>query len=145
MDVFGINLPNKVLTNFDLLDYAKQLNIPYFKGVFMRDTLPKNPNKIECAIVNLNTSDQLGSHWTCYFKKDLLRIYFDSFGQVTPIEIQDYLKSKNERGLPLIQRNTDIVQAVNSVLCGHLCLFVLKALSNDWSFQQVLNYLNGHP
>ena len=145
MDVFGINLPNKVLTNFDLLDYAKQLNIPYFKGVFMRDTLPKNPNKIECAIVNLNTSDQLGSHWTCYFKKDLLRIYFDSFGQVTPIEIQDYLKSKTERGLPLIQRNTDIVQAVNSVLCGHLCLFVLKALSNDWSFQQVLNYLNGHP
>ena len=145
MDVFGINLPNKVLTNFDLLDYAKQLNIPYFKGVFMRDTLPRKPNKIECAIVNLNTSDQLGSHWTCYFKKDLLRIYFDSFGQVTPIEIQDYLKSKTERGLPLIQRNTDIVQAVNSVLCGHLCLFVLKALSNDWSFQQVLNYLNGHP
>ena len=144
MDVFGLNLPNKVLTNFDLLDYAKQLNIPYFKGVFMRDTLPRKPNKIECAIVNLNTSVQKGSHWTCYFKKGQLLIYFDSFGQVTPTEIQDYLKSKNEKGLPLIQRNTDIVQAVNSVLCGHLCLFVLKALSNGWSFQQVLNYLNGH-
>ena len=144
MDVFGLNLPNKVLTNFDLLDYAKQLNIPYFKGVFMRDTLPRKPNKIECAIVNLNTSVQKGSHWTCYFKKGQLRIYFDSFGQVTPTEIQDYLKSKNEKDLPLIQRNTDIVQAVNSVLCGHLCLFVLKALSNGWSFQQVLNYLNGH-
>ena len=146
MDVFGCNLPDKVLTNFDILEYAKQLEIPYFKGVFMRDTLPKKPNKIECAIVNLNTSKQTGSHWVSYYKNGFQRIYFDSFGQITPIEIQNYLKSPKERGgIAVIQRNTDIVQPFNSTICGHLCLFVLKALTNGWTFQKVLNYLNGYP
>ena len=145
MDVFGTFINNKVLTNFDLIEYSKILKINKFRGVFMRDTLPWKPHREECGIVNLNTSKEKGSHWTCYYKKGNIRIYFDSFGQITPIEIQDYLKSNEERGIGVIQRNTDIVQPFNSVICGHLCLFVLKALSKGWSFQQVLNYLNGHP
>lgn len=31
----------KPLTNEDLIRYAKELNIPFFRGVFMRDGLPK--------------------------------------------------------------------------------------------------------
>ena len=143
MDVFGTYIPAKVLTNFDLRGYVAQLNIPHFRGVFMRDTLPKAPHKIECGIVNLNTSAQKGSHWICYYKNGTRRIYFDSFGQITPIEIQNYLKTKRERGLGVIQRNTDIVQPVNTSICGHLCLFVLKALAGEhWPYQQVLNKLN---
>ena len=92
MDIFGEYIPDKILTNFDLIDYAKKLNIPNFRGVFMRDTLPKSAQNIECGIVNLNTSKEKGSHWTCYFKKGANRIYFDSFGQITPIEVQNYLK-----------------------------------------------------
>ena len=142
MDVFGICIPDKTLTNIDLIDYAKKLKIYKFRGIFMRNTLPKKLQKQECAIVNLNKSMEKGSHWVCYYKKDSDRIYFDSFGQITPFEIQNYLKSRNERGIGVIQRNTDIVQPFNSVICGHLCLFVLKALTNGWTFQQVLNYLN---
>ena len=145
MDVLGTFIPDKVLTNFDLIEYAKKLKIPGFRGVFMRDTLPGKPYREECGIVNLNTSKEKGSHWTCYYKKEDLRVYFDSFGQITPIEIRDYLKSAKERGIGVIQRNTDIVQPFNSTICGHLCLFVLKALTNGWSFQKVLNHLNnGH-
>ena len=143
MDIFGEYIPDKILTNFDLLDYVKKLDIPNFRGVFMRDTLPKSPYKIECGIVNLNTNNEKGSHWVCYYKKGLNRIYFDSFGQITPIEIQNYLKTRREREIGVIQRNTDIVQPFNTNICGHLCLFVLKTLvSEHWSFQQVLNYLN---
>ena len=111
----------------------------------MRDTLPKSAQNIECGIVNLNTSKEKGIHWTCYFKKGANRIYFDSFAQITPIEIQNYLRKKSEerRGIGVIQRNTDIVQSFNTNICGHLCLFVLKALTDKhWSFQQVLNYHN---
>ena len=109
----------------------------------MRDTLPKRPHKIECGIVNLNTSSETGSHWGCYYKKGLNRIYFDSFGQITPLEIQNYLKKGKERGIGVIQRNTDIVQPFNSNICGHLCLFVLKALMGEhWTFQQVLRQLD---
>ena len=60
------------------------------------------------------------------------RIYFDSYGQITPVEVQRYLKTGPEfqRGKEVIQRNTGIVQAPNRVVCGHLCLYVLKSLSN---------------
>ena len=143
MDVFGLFISNKALTNYDLLEYATRLNIPHFRGVFMRDTLPQRPHKIECGIVNLNTSAEKGSHWVCYYKNGKKRIYFDSFGQITPLEIQNYLKTRSERGIGVIQRNTDIVQSTNTSICGHLCLFVLKALTSEhWTFQQVLNKLN---
>ena len=143
MDVFGVYIQNKPLSNLDLLFYAYKLKIPNFRGVYMRDTLPQTPKKVECGIMNFNTKDQPGSHWVCWSKnKD--RIYFDSFGQITPIEIQKYLKKKSEYGCGVIMRNTDIIQPINTVVCGHLCLFVLKALGEDWSFQKTLDYLNGY-
>ena len=114
----------------------------------MRNELPKAPKQIECGIVNFNTTNERGSHWVCYYKNDTKRIYFDSFGQITPIEIQNYLKTKREKeaGVSIIQGNTDIVQKINTQICGHLCLFVPKALTSEhWSFQEVLNYLDGYP
>ena len=106
----------------------------------------KKPRKIECAIVNLNTSHQSGSHWVCYYKNGATRIYFDSFGQITPLEIQRYLKTKKEFNLDqsVIQRNSDIVQEINTHVCGHLCLVVLRALTCEHhSFQDILNHLVG--
>ena len=143
MFVFNIDIPNKSLTNIELSTYAKQLGIPYFRGVYMRDRLPAKVYNKECGIVNLNTSQESGSHWVCYYKDGRQRIYFDSFGQITPIEIQKYLKSKTEfaNAEPVIQRNTDIVQAINTSVCGHLCLFVLKSLANGEDFQNVINSL----
>ena len=142
MKVFGVDVTENALTNFDIIRYVKLLDIPHFRGVFMRDTIPSSPLKIECGIVNLNRSLESGSHWTCYYKNGLNRIYFDSYGQITPLEIQNYLKTSKEKGIAVIQRNTDAVQAINTHICGQLCLFVLKALSSGWSFQQVLNKLD---
>ena len=73
------------------------------------------------------------------------RIYFDSFGQTIPVEIQKYLKTKMEyeTGKAVIQQNMDIVQHVNTHVCGHLCLFVLTSLTRKHqSYQDVLNQLN---
>ena len=146
MEVYGLNIPvDKGLTNLQLVNYAQELKIPNFRGVFMRDTLPRKGSSNECGIVNFNTSEQPGSHWVCYYKDPDRRIYFDSFGQITPMEIQKYLKTKREfeMGKGVIQRNTDIVQYINTHVCGHLCLFVLKSLSRKHrSFQDILNELN---
>ena len=59
------------------------------------------------------------------------------------MEIQRYLKTGIEfdRGKEVIQRNPDIVQAVNTPVCGHFCLFVLKSLTNGEQFQTVLNHM----
>ena len=73
----GIAIPDKLLSNFELERYAKQLKIPNFRGVFMGDTLPEHPRNTECGIVNLNRHDQPGSHWVCYYKQGSRRIYID--------------------------------------------------------------------
>ena len=52
--VEGVNLPNKPLTNFQLIDTVKELKIPHFRGVFMRNDLPRRPLKRECGILNLD-------------------------------------------------------------------------------------------
>ena len=131
------------LSNFDLLELVKYLKVPNFRGVFMRDTLPDTPHDKECGVVNFNKSSEPGSHWVAYYKDGDKRIYFDSFGQVAPTEIQKYLKSEEEfrDNKPVIQRNTDIVQKVNTKICGQLCVYVLDSLSKGANFQDIINYL----
>ena len=109
----------------------------------MRDTLPLYPLNVECGIVNLNTSNQAGSRWVCYYRNKTSRIYFDSYGKITPVEIQRYLKTGSEfdRGKEVIKGNTDIVQAVNTSVCGHFCLFVLKSLANGEQLETILNHM----
>ncbi len=88
MKVYGVDIPaNRGLTNIDIVYYMQKLKTPHFRGVCMRDTLPTTPLPIECGVMNLDTSQQAGSHWVCFVKNGDVRIYFDSFGQITPMEI----------------------------------------------------------
>ena len=145
MKVYEVDIPtDKGLTNFDIVYYTDILKIPNFRGVFMRDELPRTIKPIECGIMNFNTHDQSGSHWVCYAKRGRNRTYFDSFGQITPLEMQKYLKTKVEfqNNTPVIERNTDIVQRPNTSICGHLCLFVLTSLMREHlTYQEVLDQL----
>ena len=141
MRVFDTTIPDKPLSNFELERYVKQLEIPNFHGVFMKDTLQEHPYTVECGIVNFNTHTQLGRHWVCYYRNNGQRIYFDLYGQITLVEVQRYLKTGPEfqMGKEVIQRNADIVQAPDTVVHGHLCLYVLKSLSNGETVQDILN------
>ena len=141
MDVYGLHIPDKPLSNFDLLDYVEKLNIPNFRGVFMKDELPKKPWRKECGIVNFNTSFEPGSHWIAFYRNGKQRIAFDSYGQNILMELQDYLKTEKERGKAVLQRNTDIVQNFDTQICGHLCLYVLKSLSLGKTFREILDFL----
>ena len=124
MNVYGLEIPDKPLTNFELLDYVKQLDIPNFRGVSMRESLPSLPHSKECGIVNFNTSAESGSHWVSYHKDRKERIYFDSYGQITLNEMQKYLKTDTGKDKQVIQRNTDIVQTLGTNIFGHLSLYV---------------------
>ena len=141
MNVYGLHIPDKPLSNFEISDYVKKLNIPNFRGVFMRDELPKKPWTNECGIVNFNTSLEPGSHWVAYYKNGQNRTAFDSYGQVILKELKDYLKTDKEKKAEVIQRNTDIVQKFNTQICGHLCLYVIKSLSMGKTFREILNSL----
>ena len=145
MIVNGVVISEKSLTNFDLIDYAHKLHIPNFRGVFMRDNLPRRRRKEnECGIMNLNTSSQKGSHWVTWYVSDNTRIYFDSFGQHVPYEVVRYLKTPKEyRGKTLcIERNALIVQHINTSECGALCLVVLKRLSSHIPYGTIIQTLH---
>lgn len=120
-------LPKRPLTYVDLHAFGQHL--PHFRGVFMRDSLPAKPKRNVCAILNLQTSDEDGSHWVTYIKHKNQKykkrnggtniIYFDSFGDLRPPqELIDYLG-------PNIMYNHDSFQDYNTIICGHLCLLFL--------------------
>ena len=54
INVEEVILPNVPLSNFQLIDAAKKLNLEKFRGALLRDELPKKPRAIECGILNLD-------------------------------------------------------------------------------------------
>lgn len=96
------------------------LKIPHFRGVFMRNKLPKKIKTNESGIINLDDYNGDGSHWTAYVKKGKTIVFFDSYGNLKPSkEVVKYFKSsKNTR----IKYNYDAYQTYNSYNCGQLCL-----------------------
>ena len=60
----------------------------------MRDELPSRKHSVKCGIMNLNESNQIGSHWVCFVRNKKDRIYFDTFGQITPLELQKSWRHK---------------------------------------------------
>jgi len=99
------------------------MSIANFRGVFMRNDLPKTgPRRNESAIINLDDSQGPGTHWCAYRKKGDHVTYFDSFGNLRPpSELIDYLGA----GV-LIHYNYEPYQSFNSYNCGHLCLRFLQ-------------------
>ena len=76
----------EALSNFQILEKCKELQIKNFKGVFMRDELNKNRTftKNECLILNIGHSNNNGTHWTCLFIKNEISYYFEAFGFAPP-------------------------------------------------------------
>lgn len=100
------------------------MKIPHFRGVFMRNELPKTgPRRNEAAIVNLDDKSGIGTHWVAYRKTEADVNYFDSFGNLKPPkEIMNYLNVDS------VKYNYKKYQKYNTFTCGHLCL---KFLSDD--------------
>ena len=124
LNVSGIIIiPIKSLSNFELNDFAKQLNIKNYRGTYCRNELPKRGHEHECGILNLDDSYGNDTHWVCWMKEKDSKYYFDSFGLQSPNELLSYL------GAPLYYIS-ECIQPNGTVICGHLCLHVLKQWSN---------------
>ena len=132
--VDSVTLPNKPLSNLEIIDSDKTLSLNVFREVFLRDTLPKKLTLNEYGILNLDSSTVEGTHWVMWFKKGKDKFYFDSYGMQPPSELIAYLKSP-------IFYNSEGVQQNGEVFCGHLCLFALKQISLGNNLQATINYL----
>ena len=121
-------IPRKSLTNLQILKYVKLLKIPHFRGIFMRDKLPKTIQRNESGIINLDSYNGPGTHWTAYVKNNENIIYFDSYGNLPPpTEIINYFLSDNKKNK--ISYNYTKFQKFNKTNCGQLCL---KFLYNNF-------------
>lgn len=120
--------PQRPLSNIDLENYASKMKIPHFRGVYMRDSLPRSgPQRYEAAIINLDEMSGPGTHWVAYRKNNSRVMYYDSFGDLPPpIELVRYLQSGREASKN-IYYTYERQQDFGTVWCGHLCL---KFLSN---------------
>ena len=114
------------MSNFDLIDAAEKLSLKNFRGVFMRDQLPKNPNNVETGIINLDNSTGAGTHWVAYAIDPRGVIYFDSYGLAPPKEFMQYIHGKF-----LIFYSTLPTQQLNDPpICGREVLNVLSEISS---------------
>ena len=93
-----IEFTNLPLSNFDLINWANQLGIKHFRGVFSRDNLPNKINEPEVGIINLDSKIGPGTHWVCYRNDDEdICEYFDSFGLLMPNNVLKYLQTSGEK------------------------------------------------
>ena len=88
---------NKVTYSNDLYKIGKSLFKNDFLGVYTCDRIPNHIKKNKMAIVNLDSSNESGSHWVAIAKnnKNIILVY-DSFGRHThKILPSIYKKKKN--------------------------------------------------
>lgn len=116
-----LNGVKRPLTDYDILKFGKYL--PHFRGVFMRNSLPKRCKKYECGVINLDDASGAGTHWVSYHKSNKTCHYFDSFGDLQPFqEFKNYIGDECT-----ILFNYKRYQNFDTTICGHLCLkFLIK-------------------
>jgi hypothetical protein len=119
-----MNLPNKPLSNVDIESFVKWNKIPYFRGVFSCDVLPKKIHKNESGVINLDKNIGQGTHWVAYKKIGNVVKYFDSFGNLQPP--QEAVQYFTSNGPCRIFYNHERFQKFNTFNCGHLCLTFLQ-------------------
>ena len=122
----------KTTNNYELEEYANKLKIP-LNNILMRDEM-KELKEDGFYIINLDSSDNNGTHWTSLYFHPLNSCYFDSYGFVPPLEVEQKIK-------PYIYNDADI-QDFNSEACGYYALAFIKFLhdktNKEIAFRQFL-------
>ena len=106
--VDSVVLPNKPLSNLEIIDAAKNISLYGFRGVFLRDTLPTKTKLNDCGILNLDSSSGDGTYWDMWFKKGKDNFFFDSYGVQPPSELIAYLESPIFYNGERVQQNGEV-------------------------------------
>jgi len=65
-----LRIPKGVTTNVQLQQLTECMRIPYFRGIFMRTTLPTGGvRRNESGIINFDNVEKLGTQWMAYAKR----------------------------------------------------------------------------
>lgn len=108
------------ISNIKIKEICKKLNIPLI-DVLMKDQFHMGlPNGL--YILNLNNSDQGGSHWCSLIKmKGNKYLYCDSFGMPPPETILNSLNISPNK----LMFNDQQIQHLNATNCGYYAIMFL--------------------
>ena len=109
----------------ELLGAGKKLFGVKFKGVFPSDKVPKLNDLAPYCILNLDRSDEPGSHWISLAKLDDVTLVYDSFGRDYKKIIPNLDYSGNGR---IKNTDRDAEQKILQSDCGARCIAFLMVL-----------------
>ena len=121
------------MSNFDLLDWCRYLNIP-IKSVLSRDQKVPHNHQQTLFIYNLEPHYARGSHWCATYAKDNVINYFDSFGLPPFQEMVNHAKREN---VTLLHQNQQI-QNLRTSTCGYFCLYFLNEMKKGVDYFDLL-------
>lgn len=99
------------------------LGTPDFHGVFPSDKIPRLTTLNPYAIINLDNSNEPGSHWVAIAHADRKMYVYDSFGRKSTEILPDIFASGN--GSNIIDTDYDAEQSPKEMNCGARCLAFL--------------------
>jgi len=82
--------------------------------------------------MNLDNTSGNATHWVAWLKRGDKKWYFDSFGLPPPTELDNYFDGD-------VFYPTEQIQPRQEVICGNLCLFVLKEMQKGKRLQEIIN------
>ncbi len=106
-----------------------------FHGVYPSDKIPKLTDRKPYAILNLDRSDEPGSHWIALAKVGTNSIVYDSFGRHHTKIIPSLLYSGNGK---LISTDDDQEQHIMATDCGARSLGFLQFLDKHGAQNSLL-------
>ena len=123
-------------TNIELIDLAKELQIPNFHCL-MRDEILKIDNiQLPISIImNLEDSSKSGSHFTLLFADKDQKCYYSSFGDIMPVEVKQFMKKIDNR--PILTSDHQI-QNFEETTCGLYSILILYLLNNGENFEDII-------
>jgi hypothetical protein len=107
-----------------------------FDGVYASDLLPMFCGGGDTGLVmNMDPSTQDGSHWVSIYIQNGKGEYFDSYGMAPPLEdFVDFLQ-RNSRTWSY---NKQELQSLDSMVCGHYCIWFLSERARGKSMQNIV-------
>ena len=109
----------------DLLGVGKQLFGVKFKGVFPSDKIPRLNDLSPYCVLNLDSSQEPGSHWIALAKLGDDTLVYDSFGRNYKRIIPNLDYSQNGR---IVNTDKDAEQDILETDCGARCLAFLTVV-----------------
>ena len=117
------------------MDYFKY--VKGFNGVFSGNNLPKLKNG--AYIINLDHSQNTGTHWIVVIVKSDEVIYFDSFGvEYIPKEIMERIKHSSK----IIKTSIFRIQDNNSIMCGYFRILFIEYVLDNKTLTDFTNLLS---